>query len=115
MDDVDRVIDSLHARAGSADEKGDLQILIPAVEALRHGGLSYALDHLRAGSFDRAADAARRLGSDELGRLLNEVAEIARTHRGFALDRAAADFDRRHGAAALHEALRAAVMSWRGP
>jgi hypothetical protein len=110
VDEVDRIIDHAH-RGRSTDD--DLGLLVPAIEALRHGGLSYALDHLRAEAFDRAADAARRLGSDDLGRTLRSAAEIARSHRGFALDRATADFDRRHGAASLHRALRETVTAHR--
>ncbi|GIJ54222.1 hypothetical protein [Virgisporangium aurantiacum] len=110
MDEVDRIIHHAH-RGRSADD--DLGLLVPAVEALRRGGLSYALDHLRVEAFDRAADAARRLGSDDLDRTLRSAAEIARGHRGFALDRATADFDRRHGPAALHRALRETVTAHR--
>jgi hypothetical protein len=110
MDEVDRIIDRVH-RGRSADD--DLGLLVPAVEALSHGGLSYALDHLRVEAFDRAADAARRLGSEDLGRTLNSAAEIARGHRGFALDTATADFDRRYGAASLHRALRETVAAHR--
>lgn len=108
MDDVDRIIDDAH-RGRSTDD--DLPILVPAVEALCHGGLSYALDNLRIEAFDRAADAARRLGSDELDRTLRSAAEIAREHRGFALDRAIADFDGRHASTALHRALRETVVT----
>jgi hypothetical protein len=109
VDELDRMIDDVH-HGRSTD---DLGLLVPAVEALRRGGLSYALDHLRAEAFDRAADAARRLGSDDLGETLRSAAEIARAHRGFALDRATADFDRRHGAASLHQALCETVTAHR--
>jgi hypothetical protein len=110
MDDVDRMIDEAH-RGHTADD--DLRILVPAVEALSHGGLSYALDHLRVDAFERAADAARRLGSDRLDRTLRSAAEVGRSYRGFALDRAIADFDGQHGPAALHGALRETVLAHR--
>jgi hypothetical protein len=110
VDEVDRIIDQAY-RGRSADD--DVRLVVPAVEALRHGGLSYALDHLRPDAFDRAAYAARRLGSDELGRTLHTAAEIARRHRGFALDRATADFDRGHGPASLRRALRDLVAAHR--
>lgn len=98
-----------------ADGAGELALLVPPVEALCHGGLLYALDRLRPEAFDRAADAARQLGADDLGQLLDDAAEIARTRRGFARDRAAADFDGRHGAESLREALRETMTARGGP
>lgn len=108
MDELDKVIN----RAGRADEpvgEDDLRLVVPAVEALCRGGLSYALDHLRPDAFDRAADAAGRLGSEELSRALHAAAEIGRNHPGFNLDRAVTDFDDQHSPESLYGSLRGVV------
>lgn len=108
MDELDTTI----TRAGRASDPvgdEDLRLVAPAVHALCRGGLGYALDHLRPDAFDRAADAARRLGSDELSRALHDAAEIGRTHRGFGLDRAVTDFDGQHRSESLYESLRGVV------
>lgn len=113
MDEVDLIIDRARRQDGGTDDARELHLLVSVVDALVRGGLGYAMEYFRTHSFDQAAQAGRRLGADELSRMLAAAADIVRSRRGFELDRAIADWDERHGATALVDALHAAVSAGR--
>lgn len=114
MDDVDRIIE--RARHHAADGAGDrlLSRVLPVLDALCRGGLSYAMDWYRPAVFTDAADAGGKLGSAELAELLTEAAHIARTCRGRRLHEAIASYDRRYQTDTIDHMLRTAVAHrWR--
>ncbi|GAB3842972.1 hypothetical protein ACFPIJ_00170 [Dactylosporangium cerinum] len=84
-------------------------LVLPVLDALRRGGLSYAMDHHRPARFDDAAEAGRHLDSPQLRALLEEAARIVAVHRGRRLTAEADAFDARYTVKAIDRALRDAV------
>jgi hypothetical protein len=111
VDDVETLI----ARARHGEGDSELAGLVQVLDALSRGGLSYALDWHELHVFDQAAAAGRTLGAERVADLLVDAADIARSHRGFDLQRAIASFDDRYRPISVDHELRNALRSvrWR--
>ena len=111
MDDADVIIDRARYDAANSGGEGDrdLRSVVPVLDALNRGGLSYAIDWFPVDRLERAADAGRRLGADRIADMLAEAVGIAKSRDGQELDAAIAAFDTDYPARTFESEMRAAV------